>query len=73
MTITTSLTITTPAGVEVTMNTTLVVNIILEDIEGEEVTMVTEEEGATIVEVGVEIVIMSLEVVTTKRKGSQII
>ena len=55
------------------MNTTLVVNIILEDIEGEEVTMVTEEEGATTVEVGVEIVIMSLEVVTTKRKGSQII
>jgi len=72
MTTITSLTITTPAGVEVIKNTTLVVNIIHEDIEGEEVTIVTEEGGDTTEEDGVVIGIMSLEV-NTKRKGSQII
>ena len=73
MTTTTSLTITTPAGVEVIMNITLVVNTTLEDTEEEEVTTVTGAGEATTVEVGVEIVIMSLAVVTTKKKGSQII
>ena len=73
MTTTTSLTITTPAGVEVIMNTTLVVNTTLEDTVDEEVTTVTGAGEAITVEVGVEIVIMSLEVVTTKKKGSQII
>jgi len=73
MTTTINLTITTPAGVGVIMNTILVVNTILEDIEDEEVTTVTGEGEATTVEAEVEIVIMSLGVVTIKKKGSQII
>ena len=73
MTTITSLTIITQAGVEVITNITLAVNTILEDTEVEEVTTVTGAGEAITVEVGVEIVIMSLEVVTTKKKGSQII
>ena len=73
MTTITSLTIITQAGVEVITNITLAVNTILEDTEVEEVTTVTGAGEAITVEVGVEIVIMSLAVVTTKKKGSQII